>query len=316
MFNNLFRKYNQNRKTIWVVIAFVAFFILLLHFIFNIARINRNNTIQEEPQNIQENQMDSNILNDNSIIIDTPNSTVNMTAQDIIQRFVNFCNQGQINEAYEMLTNDCKQALFPTIEDFRANYINDIFTQEKTIKVETSIYDNSILKVTFYNGNILATGGYQTEDVLQDYICVLQENDEPKLSINKFIRTEEINKSNTVNSVYVNVLKKDIYIDYEVYQIQVTNQSNNTILFLNQNIEDAVTIIDENQVRYSSNIDEYSAERLRINPQSTTIYNIRFNKLYNAQRVISAINFSDIIINYQENQTNQEAEKMNITISF
>ena len=47
MIHKLFRKYNQNRKTIWVVIVFIAFFAILLQAVFALIRSNRAKEQQE-----------------------------------------------------------------------------------------------------------------------------------------------------------------------------------------------------------------------------------------------------------------------------
>ena len=322
MFHKLFRKYNQNRRTIWAVIIFVAFFVILLQVIFNIVRVSRDRELQISIQNAQNSQANTDTLNEtnnesyNQVVIDTQNSSENTTIQNTIQQFVDLCNQNQIDRAYEMLTQDCKQVLYPTVGDFQSNYINQIFTQDKSIKIENSMYGAGISRVTFYNGDLLATGGYSSGETLQDYIFITEENGEAKLSINKFIRTEEINKNTTIDSVYMNVLKKDIYVDYEVYQIQVTNQSNNPLLLSDKENANSIIIVDQNEVQYSSNIDEIATERLIINPQTTSIYQIRFNKLYNTQRESQSIHFSDIIMNYQQNQGSENIEIINIIINF
>ena len=322
MFNKLFRKYNQNRKTIWAVIIFVVFLFVLLHIVFNMIRANQNREVEINLGLLANNQVNTTtsneILNEsntnNNVIIDTPNSSSNITMNDAIQQFVELCNQNQINEAYNMLTEDCKQALYPTINDFQNNYINQVFTQEKSIKIENSMYDDNILKLTFYNGSLLSTGGYNTEEILQDYVYVIKENDEIKLSINKFVQTAEINKNNIFDAVYINVIKKDIYLDYEIYQIQVTNQNNQPILLSKEKSSNSIYSTDERGIEYPSNIDEIATERMVINSQATVIYNLRFSKSYNTERIITAINFTDIVKNYNETQSNEEQLSIMIQI--
>ena len=320
MFNKLFRKYNQNRKTIWAVIIFVASFVIILHIVFNMIRANQDRQLQINLGLLENNQDNVTISNEisnegntnNNVIIGTSNSSSNMTMNDAIQKFVELCNQNKINEAYAMLTEDCKQTLYPTVNDFQNNYIRQVFTEEKSIKIENSMYGDNILKVTFYNGNVLSTGGHNTEEILQDYMFVIKENDDVKLSINKFIQTEEINRNSEIDGIYINISKKDVYLDYEVYEIQITNQINQPILIPSEKDEESIYIMDEKNVKYSSNIDEIAQERMVINSQKTAIYDLRFNKSYNTERIITYINFTDIV----KKNDQQDDEKLSITIQI
>ena len=144
MFNRLFSKYNQNRKTIWVVIIFIAFFVILLHTVFNILRTFKREEQQELLNSYYQSQTNSVINNSetNHITNETEipeNITTSSSSKDIINYFIKLCNENKIEEAYNIISNDCKEVLFPTINDFRNNYYNKVFTKQKTAKIEESM---------------------------------------------------------------------------------------------------------------------------------------------------------------------------------
>ena len=318
MINRLFRKYNQNRKSIWTVIIFVAFFIILLQIIFGLIRNQRDSQLQNytnllnnEQGNSQSTQTNSTIENNQTSNNQTNNSSI---VEQTINQFVSYCNQKQIAQAYNMLSKDCKQVLFPTINSFQANYIETIFDVQRTVEMKESIYGDGIYQLTYYT-NILENGGFSQDTTLQDYICFTEE-EQIKISVNKFIGIEELNKETTYGSIYMKIIQKEIYLDYEIYQIQITNQTEHTILVSAREQGDSVSLIDENGVEYPSSIDERAMESLVINPQNTTILNIKFNKVYNAERKIQNIQFSDMILDYEKYEQGEEVEKARVSIPF
>ena len=214
-----------------------------------------------------------------------------------------------------MITSDCKQILFPTLQDFNNNYVQKIFTQKRTIKVENSMYGESIYKVSYYE-DILSNGGYGQSNTLQDYVRIERTNEGYKFSFNKFLYLENIEKNENANLIYMKALQKQVYIDFEIYQIQITNNTQNTILISTRQEENSVYIVDEKEVTYPSNMDEQAIERLIVKPGATTMLNIKFNKMYNPERKINAIRFVDIVSDYEKYQRGEEVEKIKMNIKF
>lgn len=279
MFNRLFSKYNQNRKTIWVVIIFIAFFVILLHTVFNILRTFKREEQQELLNSYYQSQTNSVINNSetNHITNETEipeNITTSSSSKDIINYFIKLCNENKIEEAYNIISNDCKEVLFPTINDFRNNYYNKVFTKQKTAKIEESMYEGEIYKIT-YTSDLLANGGYK-EETLEDYIYVTREDNEPKISLNKFIYIRNINKTASKDGISINILKKRVYIDYEEYQIQISNNTDDAIYITPD--ETKVYLLDENDIEYTSNIDELQENATLIEENTSKIFDLTFYK--------------------------------------
>ena len=323
--NNLFRKYNQNRKTIWAVIIIVAFFVILLQVIFGLIRSSKQKMWQQPTEETnkqlqngqangvgQENQVQQTNTEPSNNSSSYIKEQYRKTAQNLINQFAQYCNQNQIEEAYNMLTDDCKQVLFPTINDFKQNYVNQVFSERRTAKVEQSMYEDGIYKVSYLT-DVLANGGNTSNNVLQDYIRITKQEKEDKLSINKFLYQEIFNKTVDSNSIYMKLVQKQAYTDYEIYQIQITNQTNQTILVSK---EQRVYMIDEKQVQYPSNMDEQAIQNLIVRPQATTILNIKFSKMYNEERKVDAIEFLDIVANYEQTLTGQQAQILGMRIDL
>lgn len=284
MIHKLFRKYNQNRKTIWVVIIFIAFFVILLQAVFALIRSNKAKEQQEllnayyQSQNQSGNSTvnsgsSENIIENTTQIPET--ITTSSSSEEVINYFVNLCNQNKIEEAYNMISEDCKSVLFPTINDFKNNYYDKVFNGQKDVKIEKSMYEGEIYKVT-YMSNLLANGGYQSENTLEDYIYIVEDSEEVKLSFNKFLYIEDINKTSTNRDVSIRVLKKKIFIDYEEYQIQVVNNSGDSIYITPD--EEKVYLLDENDIEYTSSIDELQNGLTLVEPGKSITFELTFYK--------------------------------------
>lgn len=330
MLNKLFRKYNQNRKAIWTVIIMVAFFVILLQTIFGLIRASRArqySNIEDEENELLNNNIQtsigSNIINHTQNIENTVNQnnvsgsgTTNNNINNptkLINQFIEYCNNNQIDKAYEMLSSGCKTVLFPSQADFQAKYVQPVFSMKRTAKIEQGMYGEGIYKVTYY-ANMLASGGYQNTNSMQDYMVVKQEAEQKKLSINHLIDVQNLNKISNETQVMVKLLQKQSYTDYEIYQIQITNRTNQTILVSEQKSQSSINLVDQNGVNYPSNIDEQAKEKLMVKPQETTILELKFNKMYNTNRISQSMQFVNIIANYEAYQRGEEVEKINVSM--
>lgn len=318
MYNKLFRKYNQNRHTVWTVIISIALFVFLLQAIFALIRANRDRE-QEERLNANRNVIFNNtssIGNNNSgqysNVITQPsggtsqssNGTSSNTnnkseSEKTIDSFVKLCNDHKIEEAYNMVSTDCKKVLFPTINYFRNNYYNKVFAKTRTAKIETSMYAGNIYKVTYTN-DILAQGGYDSSETIQDYIYTVREDEGMKLSFNKFLYAEEINKQNQKDNVSIKILQKKVYIDYEEYKIQIANNSKEKIRASTD--QNDVYLLDESGNKYTSNITELSSGATLIESNKTSTIELKFYKRFGTEKNSKLIAFSRI----QNDKLNEE----------
>lgn len=107
--NNFVRFYNQNRYMVWIIILLIAAFIAIIQILDNFA-YEKN----KENQNI--NAVNNSSINYNYSVI--TEKEVNSNVSEIIDEFIEKCNNGQVEDAYEMLSDECKIILYPSLEDF------------------------------------------------------------------------------------------------------------------------------------------------------------------------------------------------------
>ena len=290
--NVIIRWYNQNRHIFWLVIATVAGFILILQ---TLNGFYKNNTKEESSST---NNSTTTYNNPNySVVSKTEiNKTTSENSQSIIKSFFDYCNNGKIEEAYNLLSEDCKKELYPNLNIFKENYYNRIFTESKmynsTLWISNGNKNTYRLEIM---GDILATGSKETMPI-EEYYTVVYENEEYKLNVSNYIGKEEINISKTQDNITIAILSKQSYIDYEKYEIEVKNGTLVRITLNTKENTDSMYIQDENGLKYVALLNEISEYDLEISRGLTKTYNIKFNRGYKPTINLEKIIFEDIKI--------------------
>ena len=103
--NRLFRWYNQNRRMFWMTIAVVIMVLGVIRILNNYAK-----TVNEISSSINTTTYSAVYNNPNySVITSQPVSeTKKVYNQNTIDNFVSYCNLGNLEAAYNMLSKDCK----------------------------------------------------------------------------------------------------------------------------------------------------------------------------------------------------------------
>ena len=65
---------------------------------------------------------------------------------NIVNTFLDFCNNGQIESAYNLISDECKNEKYPTIQDFQDYYYNYIFDRKRECNLQSWI---SFIKINF-----------------------------------------------------------------------------------------------------------------------------------------------------------------------
>ncbi len=301
--NKFIRYYNQNRREMFIILIIILCIIILLQFINsriakkNIKEPYDNTTIST--QNISEQYKGT--TNTYQIIDGNINTITAEKDIDCIIKFIECCNKKNVEEAYNMLTDECKEVLFPTLEDFKKSYYNNNFKTNKTYNIQS--WSNSTYKVDLKE-NMLYTGK-TNENNIQDFITVIQNQDECRLNINTFIKKEDLNKSNYIKNINVEVISSCTFMTYEKYKLKIKNDNDFELLLDDLQKTDTIYVTDENNIKYPSYSHEISKEQLRILPHSSIEIEIKFTNGYIVGREIQKITFSNIIIRNEEQEITQ-----------
>ena len=291
--------YNSNRRVIWIAILAIAFTIILLQTLNNDAKkrnseINTNDEINSSSNttiypNNQEDFLSSNYNSEK----------IQDEKLKLISAFLEKCNNGKIKEAYDLLSTDCKEEMFPVLEKFKNDYTDLVFNTAKTYDIKLWMSGKySIYKISIYE-NALATGAVNN-NAIDSYYTVVEENNDYKININNFIAKEELNTENSNDYVRINVISRKIYIDYEEYEIKITNNTQKTILMDGYRKNNSMYLQDSVGGKKTAYTNEIPERLLIINPLLSITRTIKFNKSYTEKISSKGITFEDIILDYDE----------------
>lgn len=160
--NKLIRLYNQNRFIFWLIIIIIALIFIVLQTLNSLVKQGNEDRKSEMLQNAinQANTMQNQTIQNKvqgEKSISTGEKVVNAKSnEELIKEFVKCCNEGKIENAYNMLTQECKEALYPSLERFKNVYVDRIFYITRLYGLEnwysTVNYDTYYVK---YTENIL-----------------------------------------------------------------------------------------------------------------------------------------------------------------
>ena len=292
--HRLVRFYNQNRKDIWKVIGFVILIIFVLQTLNYVEKKKdsndkENNIENNSTQSIEQPYNNIKIKSDESVLTGEKMSQEEIDSIKIINDFFEYCNEQKIQEAYDLLSDECKEEMYSSVQIFKEMYYNKVL-DAKNISIEN--WNNNTYKVDI-GDDYLSSGKYTKENNIQDYITIQDD----KLNINKYIGRSKIEKNKSEENMDVLVLNKDEYIDYTIYTFEIKNNSNETIIL--DPLEDINTmyIKDDDGVKYSAYTHEISEGNLTIGESSKKQIKIKYYSKYISTKKIEEIVFSRVMLN-------------------
>lgn len=298
--------YNANRKKIWVAIGIIAALIAITQF-FNFL-VSRTNNDENNKTNIS-NEISIKEQIKNETNVDVESTTSPITGQtvsekklkedaSIIGQFMEFCNSGNTQEAYNLLSENCKNNVFNTLEQFEQGYYQYVFGGETKIYTILN-WEGNTYRVDIME-NMLSTGKSNNGYEKQDYITIEEMDNEKKLNINSYIGHREINKKteDNDNGIIVEVLSKEIFKEYEEYKIRVKNNRNELIILDSMTYADSLYLEDSKEQKYPAYTHELTDPMLSLDSGTTKELNIKFYNSYDTNKNIQHIVFSNILVLY------------------
>lgn len=299
----LIRFYNQNRKDIWKVIGIILIIVAILQ-ILNYASKKKgkkedNNIVNSTNQNTSNQynnislETEKSVLSGESINQDKKNSI------KLIDTFFSYCNEKNIQKAYELLTDECKEEMYSSVNDFEEMYYEKVFgNQRKNVSLENWTSNTYKVKIS---EDYLSSGEYTNENNIQDYITI-QDN---KLNINNYVRRlyyDDITKKE--NNLSIKLIQEDVYMEYIIYTFEIKSSSEESILLDTLESLDSMYIEDNNGVKSSAYTNELSQRNLLLNQGDKKQVKIKYYKKFNTNTKIKKIVFSEVYFNYGQNSKN------------
>ena len=287
-----------------VIIASIIVLVQLLNFLTGISRKEENNVanvITSGDLQKLENETNVNLSSTQSAVSGEEVSTDTLKSDsEIIGAFFNACNQGNIESAYNMLTDECKEQIYNSMNVFEQAYYNNIFNgEQKVYNVEN--WTGNTYKVDI-SEDILSTGKSNNGYVKQDYVTVK----DGKLNINNYIGYTEFNETTEKDDISMTVLNSNTYMDHEEYTIRVTNNKDQAIQLDGMSNVKSLHLEDSKGATYSAYINELTQPMLRVEPGETKEITIKFYSRYVSNKYINYIVFSNLLVyNSQGSETEE-----------
>ena len=293
----LIRYYNQNKDKILKTILIIVFIIGIIQLLNYFLKENNNQIIPNLNIIQSNNQINEELISDKSVISGQSISSTKLQQDtEIINEFVEKCNEQDFKGAYDLLTDECKEVMFPTLQDFYDIYYISIFNNEKRLHTIEN-WSGNIYQVRFTE-DLLATGKITGNETKQDYITIIREDEDIKLNINSYIGRENSNKKTEHKNIEMTVISIDKYMDYEIYNLSITNNSENTILLDTSDNAKSVYLLDRNNMKYYFYNNEIVDVSLIVESQFSTKLQIKFDNPYISTRKIKNLVFSHLVLNY------------------
>lgn len=303
--NKLRRFYNQNTKEIWITVIVIIFIISIIQLFDNFAREKNQEDIENSKNNTQE---EAKYKNESQAIILGGNLSekTQETYGTLIDTFLRHCVNKETEQAYQLLSEDCKELLYPTQELFEKEYCESKFEGDKTYSFQAWTTVREVIYYVKIFDNMLSTGVANTQTYKQDYISIVKENGEYKLNTNCYITKRERNVEQEKDNIKIKVNDTRVYMDYEIYSITIENHTDKDILLDSKRKTDTIYVKDENGITYEALLYENKDDDLKISAGKKKTIHIKFSNTYQANRKMKKIAFTDIISDYNEYVENQD----------
>lgn len=301
--HKLVKYFYQNKNKIMKIVLFVIFILLVIQVLNSISQKKQDDLYKQAQNDIDSGKSDT-IDNSNYMISQgqTVKNSEDTKIKDSMKNFVEYCNNGSFENAYKMITDDCKNELFTNVQEFQESYINNVFSGKRNYSMQAwSKSYNMYTYLITYTEDILETGkkGNKTQEY---YTFIKQKDGDYKISINNYIYKEVFDNIKTDNSdVNIEVLLKNVYKEYEIYEFKITNNSDKIILLNRDKNNSSLYLIDSDKVKYSSIQGELAGkDDILLEPGKNKKFKVKFNKVYNPSITIKGMVLKDVVMDYDE----------------
>ena len=230
------------------------------------------------------------------------------TIESTIDTFVQRCNNKEYESAYNMLSDDCKDAVYPTLSSFQ-KYVDNRFKEKRSYSIQNF---SNVGKQYIYDVNLMddlmATGLTNKEFYYNEEKFVFTEDDKSlKLAISGFVRRNNLNIFAEDENLKVNILYKDVYYDHEIYSVTLTNRSTHPIVIADGTTNNEVVTNTGEDERSEKNVGTYG---IVLQPNESKSYKFQFNKYCDDGNAPTYMMFNNIRVlqSYSGNESTRQAE--------
>ena len=278
-FRRFFRKYRR--------ILFIIFIIWAIIFFINKIVGNLNNDYSREVTY----EPHVGII---SSLHEVPNSTQS-SIEDIMEEYMTYCNDGEFDKAFEMISEDCRKYVFDNDVE---KYMSYLYTKMPTPKVyalqnySSISYDGKEMYIydVRYTDDFLATGlTNSTYGYTQEKITFYRGENGLEMNVGDFIYHTDIKNISENEYLKIDIADKIVNYSIESYEMKFTNRSNYTIVISDGQENDEVLLELNHETRKRNDLKE-----IVIEPGKTVTANLSFKKFVDDNDASNFLVFSSI----------------------
>ncbi len=268
----------------------IIFIIIVWAIIFTVNYILKNMPKEEVPKTTYEPNVS--VMSDDEVP-DKWQETIESTIDTFVQR----CNNKDYENAYNMLSDDCKSEVYPTLNSFKS-YVDNRYSSKRAYSIQNF---SNVGKQYIYDVNlmddIMATGLTGKEyGYLEEKFVFTEDDDSLKLAIGGFVRKQNLNVMAEDENLKVNIDSKDVFYDHENYKVTLTNRSKHPIVIADGSSTNEVSLNINTDDRNEKNVGTYG---IVLQPGESKSYTFTFTKycddgnapqymMFNAIRVLQS----------------------------
>lgn len=210
-----------------------------------------------------------------------------------VDEYFNYCNTGNYEDAFNMLTDDCKEYLYNNdIERFKL-YLSKIFDKNKIYNLQNfSNKDNVYIYSINILDDILTTGTNGNEEFkyYEEKMAAIKDGDTIKLTNNNYIKKENLNLISEENYLRLTINDRQVSYDQEIYTITLRNKSEYYVVLYDGTVNGQEIQLDINGDLRSVK----DSEKIYLSPNETKTFKLKFDKFYDESDVDDAIQFNSV----------------------
>jgi len=284
----LFTSFRLNIRHFFIKNKRKIFVVLLVWLIIMIANAFLK-TYNPEPQLNTIYQPHTSIMGSNQKVP----TTLQEPIEQLIDTYFNYCNGKQYEQAYKMISDNCKQVYYPTIDIFK-KYVDTVFNEDKIYYIQNfSNYDDVYIYRIRILENILKTGltGKQDLSYYEEKMAI-EKNEQGNLvlSIRQFITSEQLNNVYEDDYMKIWIEKKDVYYEQEIYTMKIQNKTDDIIVIADGTEQYEIFLQVGSQKRGAINDNNY----IVLQPKEINSYKIGFTKFYDENNKIYGMAFNAV----------------------
>ena len=226
--------------------------------------------------------------------------------EQIIGQFVENCNNKDYEAAYNLLTEDCQNNIYPDMELFK-QYVDSVFPNKKIYNIQNfSNKDEVYIYTVNILNDILASGlnNEKDEQVYSEKYIVKKENGQLKLSIREYVGRQNLSYMYEDEYMKIKIESVDVKYDNIVYNLNITNKSENYIVYSDYSVDYEIALDTSEGLKRRA--DEV-LEPIILDKLETKNFSVKFTIFYDEDTVIQDMLFDYIRI-YESDEDYENGE--------